>query len=323
MSDSDLSREDVRDMLEGWYVKLRAIQGKMLNDFPDGSHQFEKFWDFDTRLKELYIAMHCAEHENPRERCRASKPSRRCDGRLDAHLAASKRKRIDLLHDRVRGEVGDGEGEVGGNVTKEKSQDITQVPAPTIKKRPLLKRPTPKPKPRRLPDEIEREPDITINIFEHQEDPKQRLSAIRQPRHYQINKAKLISKSTIMAHVLADKKGKWIHADDDIIVWDPIISNRVKKFGDRKAIVYLDGLMASEYVVREDWWVVYTAAQIWGGFKAFVHWIDKGEVLKGCSDIEAAVAIQVAFALGADEMYQYELAALYTPEAVELELPEL
>lgn len=35
--------------------------------------------------------------------------------------------------------------------------------------------------------------------------------------------------------------------------------------------------------------------------------------------MDARAAIQVASAVGADEMYQYELAARYTPEAVETE----
>ena len=35
--------------------------------------------------------------------------------------------------------------------------------------------------------------------------------------------------------------------------------------------------------------------------------------------VDARAAIQVASAVGADEMYQYELAARYTPEAVETE----
>ena len=101
------------------------------------------------------------------------------------------------------------------------------------------------------------------------------------------------------------------------------MSNRVKNFADRKAIVYLDGLLASEYIVREEWWTAdgleYTAGQIWAGFMAFVHWVQNGEVLEGLEMVDAKAAIQVASALGADEMYQYEFAARYTPEAVETE----
>ena len=67
MTDTELSREDVRDMIDGWYDKIRAIQGEVLRDFCEGAHPFENFWEIDTKLKELYISTHCAQQEDPRE----------------------------------------------------------------------------------------------------------------------------------------------------------------------------------------------------------------------------------------------------------------
>lgn len=142
-----------------------------------------------------------------------------------------------------------------------------------------------KDKPRHLPDDMSRDLDTNINIFSHQEDPKRRLGTTHQPGHQQVNDAKLTSKSSILAQVLADKKGEWIHADDDSIVWDLIISNRVDELADRKAIVHLDGSLASECIVREEWWagdgMKYTAAHIWSGFMAFVHWVENGDITGG------------------------------------------
>lgn len=49
--------------------------------------------------------------------------------------------------------------------------------------------------------------------------------------------------------------------------------------------MHLDGSLVSECIVREEWragdGMKYTAAQIWSGFMAFVHWVENGDITGG------------------------------------------